>query len=86
MFEVDGINIRDMQEAVPPDAEVDKGSLDARFDVDDASFVDVANVAFLAGPFDIQFFKHAIFDDGDSAFLRLEDVNEHFLFHCIPST
>ena len=75
------IDVRDVQEAVAADAEIDERRLDARLDVDDAALVDVADVALVAGALDVEFFEHAVFDDGDAAFLRLEDVDEHFLLH-----
>ena len=75
-FEVAGsrrLDVGDVQEAVAADAEIDERRLDARLDVDDAALVDVADVALVAGALDVQFFEHAVLEDGDAAFLRLED-------------
>src|SRR5262249_38779045 len=72
------LDIGDVQEAVAAHAEVNEGRLDARLDVDDASLVDVVDVALVAGPLDVQFLQHSILEDGDAAFLRLEDVDQHY--------
>src|SRR5205085_839576 len=73
------VYVRDVQEAIAANAEVHKCGLDRRLDVDDSALIDVTDIAFLTGPLDIEFFKHAVLDDRDPAFLRLEDVNQHFL-------
>lgn len=71
-----------MQKAVATDAEIHKGGLDTRLDIDDAAFVDIPHIAFLAGPLNVQFFEDPIFDDGNPAFLGLQNIDEHFfLFH-----
>jgi len=81
LAEVLRLDIADMEEAVAADAEIDEGGLDARLQIDDASFIDVADVRFLAGAFDIELFEESIFNDRDPAFLRLRDIDEHFAFH-----
>jgi hypothetical protein len=68
-------DIRDMEEAVAADAEIDKGSLDARFDIHDSAFVDIADVTFVTGAFNIQFLENAILHNGNPAFLGLQYVN-----------
>src|SRR5205085_361920 len=78
------LHVRDVQEAVAADAEVHERRLDARLDVDDAALVDVAHVALVAGPLHVQLFQDAVFDDGDAALLRLEDVNQHLFLHVYP--
>src|SRR5262249_17000724 len=70
-----------VQEAIAADAKVHERGLDARLDVYDSALVDVAHVAFVASSLDVQLLQHAIFQDGDAAFLGLKDVDEHFLFH-----
>jgi hypothetical protein len=70
-----------VQEAIATDAEVNKRGLNARLDVDDPTFVNVADVALVAGSLHIKLFENSVFQNGDTALLRLEDVNEHFLFH-----
>ena len=74
--EILGLDVADVQEAVPPDPEVHKGRLNAGFDIDDASLVDVAHQVVLAGSLDIQFLQQAVLDNGDSALLRLGYVVE----------
>src|SRR5439155_20696825 len=69
------LDIRNVQEAVATDAEVDKGSLNTRLDVNDPSFVDVTDVAFLAGALHIQLLENAVLDDGDPALFGLEHIN-----------
>ncbi len=78
---VGGIDVGDVQEAVAADAEIHERRLDARFDVDDAALVNVADVTLLAGAFDVQFFEASVFDDRDPAFLGLQDIDQHFFFH-----
>src|SRR5262249_40548295 len=69
--------IRDVQETVAANAEIDKRGLDAGLDVDDPAFVDVADIALLAGTLDVQLFENPILDNGDPAFLRLQHINKH---------
>jgi hypothetical protein len=81
---VSGLDVGDMEETVTAHAKIDEGRLDARLNVDDAPLVDVADVAFVAGPFHVQFFQHAVFEDGNATFLGLQDVDEHFFLHAFP--
>src|SRR5262245_57709103 len=81
MFVIGRINIRNVQETVSTDSKVNKGGLNAGFDIDDSSLVDIADVAFLTGSFDIEFFEQAVFNNRDPTFLRLEDVDQHFFLH-----
>ena len=81
MLVVNGIDVRHVQEAVSADAEIDEGRLNARLDVDDPPLINVVHITFLARSFDIKFFESSVFHNGDAAFLRLEDVDEHFLLH-----
>ena len=81
LAEVLRLDVADVQESVAAHAEIDERRLDAGFDVDDHPFVDVAHVIVLPAAFDVQFFEHSVFDDGDAAFLRLGDVDQHFLLH-----
>src|SRR5262249_52029748 len=75
------IDVGDMEEAVAPDAEVNERRLNARLDVDDAALVDVSDVTFLTRAFDIQLLEHAVLDNRDAAFLGLQNIDQHFLFH-----
>jgi hypothetical protein len=77
-------DVADVEEAISTNAEIDEGGLDTGFDVYDFAFVDVTDVVFCAAAFYVEFFEDAIFDDGNPAFLGLEDVDEHFLFHGGP--
>src|SRR5262245_49878286 len=81
LAEVLRLDVADVQEPVAADAEIDEGGLDAGLQVDDASFVDVADVRFLTSTFDVQLFEESIFNDRNPAFLRLRDIDEHFAFH-----
>lgn len=84
-FEVAVIILRfdvgDVKEAVAADREVNERGLDRRLEVDDLSFVDIPGIALETGAFDIKLLEDAIFDDGDTAFLGLEHVDEHFFLH-----
>ena len=64
-----------MQKSIAADAEVDEDGLDARFEIDDFSFVDVADIVVLARPFDVQLFKPPVFDDRDPTFLGLRCID-----------
>jgi hypothetical protein len=75
------LDIADMEETISADSEVDEGSLDAGFDIDDFAFIDISNPIVLAGPFCVEFFENTVFQQCDSAFLRLGDIDEHFLLH-----
>jgi hypothetical protein len=55
----------DVQEAVPPDAKVDKRRLNARLDVDDFALVDIAHVVVAARPLHIELLERPILNDGD---------------------
>ena len=70
-----------MQEAIATDSKVNEGCLNTRFEIDDLSLVDVANVIVLTGTLDVELFKRAVFNDGDAALFRLRHVDEHFFFH-----
>src|SRR5207248_2241058 len=61
------VNVGDVQEAVPADAEVDERRLDARLDVDDTTLIDVADVTLLTRSFDVQLLEYAVLDDRDAA-------------------
>jgi hypothetical protein len=77
-------DIADMQESVAADAEIDEGSLNAGFDVDNFTFVDVSDVVFCTAAFYVELFEDAVFDDRNPTFLGLQDIYEHFLFHDEP--
>ena len=81
LAEILRLDVADVQEAVAADAEIDERRLDARLQVDDLALVDVADEIALAGALDVELFEHAVFNDRDPAFLRLRDVDQHFLFH-----
>ena len=71
-----------MQKSVAAQPEVDERRLDRRLDVGDAALVDIADVSRGAGPLHVKLFEHAVFQEGDSAFLALGDVDQHFFCHC----
>jgi hypothetical protein len=79
--EVLGFDVTDVQEPISTDAEIDEGSLDARFDIDNLSFVDVPDPVVLAGAFGVEFFEDSILEKGNAAFFRLRNIDEHFLLH-----
>src|SRR5439155_7366080 len=78
------LHVRDVQEAVAAHAEIDERRLDARLDVNDPALVDVADVALVTGPFDVQLLKDTVLEDGDAALLGLHHVDQHFLLHAVP--
>ena len=77
------LDVADMEEAVATDAEIDEGRLDAGLQVDHHSLVDIAHVTVLAGPFYVQLFQDAVFNDRNPAFLRLGNVDQNFFFHVL---
>ena len=81
LAEVSRLDVAYVQKSVAAHAEVDERRLDTGFKVDHHSLVDVSYIAVLAGSFDIQLLQHTVFNDGNPAFFRLRDVDEHFLFH-----
>src|SRR5262249_47024692 len=81
---IGGFYVGNVQEAVAAYAEIHKCRLDARLDVNDAAFVDIADVALVARSLDVQLFQHAVFQDGNPALLRLQDVDQHLLLHVFP--
>ena len=81
LAEILGLDVADVQEPISADAEIDERRLDARLDVDDFAFIDIADVIILAGSLDIEFFEYAVFHDRNAAFLRLRNVDQHFLLH-----
>src|SRR5262249_26030470 len=69
------LHIGHVQKTVAPDTEIHERCLNTRLNVDDAALVNIADVTLLTGAFDVQFFQNAILDNGDPAFLGLQDVN-----------
>jgi len=70
-----------MQEPVATDAEIHERGLDARFQIDNSPLIDVADIVVRTGPLDVKLFQQAVLHNGDAAFFRLGDVNQHFIFH-----
>jgi hypothetical protein len=78
-----GLDVGDVEEAVPADREVDERGLDRRLEVDDPPLVDVPGVALVTGPLDVKLLQDAVLDDGDPALLGLEHVDQHFFLHAV---
>ncbi len=76
-----GLDVTDVQEAVAADTKVDEGCLDAGFQIDNFSFVDIACIVVLTGPLGVQFFEHTVFENRNPTFLRLRNVDQHFFSH-----
>ena len=76
-----GLHIRNVEEPVASDGEIDEGGLNCRLEVDDFALVDVTRVTLVAGSFDVELLEGAILDDGDAAFLGLEHIDQHFFLH-----
>ena len=70
-----------MKKTIASYTEVNEGGLNAGFDIDNLTFVNIANPVVLTGPFRVQLFKNSVLQQCDSAFLHLGDIDEHFLFH-----
>jgi hypothetical protein len=75
------LDVRDVQEAVAADGEIDERRLDRRLEVNDLALVDVTGVTLVTRALDVQLLKHAVLDDGDAALLGLEHVDQHFFLH-----
>ena len=81
--EVLGMQVRDVEEAVALESEVDECRLDGGLHVDDAALVDVAHVGLGAGSLLVDLLQAAILDDRDAALLSRLAVDQHFaLGHC----
>jgi hypothetical protein len=76
-----GLHIRDVEKPVASDGEIDEGGLNRRLEVDNFALIDVTRVTLVAGSFDVELLEGAILDDGDTAFLGLEHIDEHFFLH-----
>jgi hypothetical protein len=76
-----GLHVGDVQKAVTADGEIDERGLNRRLEIDDLALVDVAGIALVASTLEVQLLKDAILDDGNSAFLGLEHVDQHFFLH-----
>jgi hypothetical protein len=78
-----GLDVRNVQEAVAADREINEGRLDRRLEVDDPALVNIARVALMAGALHIKLLEDAVLDDGDPTFLGLEHIDEHFFLHAV---
>ena len=79
---VTGFDVGDVEKSVSANGKVNEGRLDGWFEVYNSAFVNIPCVGLVTGTFDVKFFQHAIFNDGDSALLGLEHIDEHLFFHC----
>ena len=79
-------NITDMQKSVTTNPKIDERRLDTGFDINDPPLVDVADIIFETVSLDLKLLQYSIFNDGNSTFLRLEDIHQHFFFHYSPLT
>jgi hypothetical protein len=50
------LNVADVQKTIAAHAEIDESRLNARLQIDDAAFINIADVVVLTRPFDIQLF------------------------------
>ena len=74
-------DVGDVEETVATDGKIDESGLNGGLKVDHLALVDISGIAFVAGSFDVQLLQDAVFDDGDTALLGLEDVDQHFFLH-----
>jgi len=58
------------------EAEIHEGGLNGRLDVGDAALVDVTDVGGGTGPLHVEFLEPPIFQQCNSTFLPLGDVNK----------
>ena len=70
-----------MKESVTAYAKIDESRLNARFYVYDSPFVNVSDIRFLTSSLHIELLQDSILYDGYPAFFRLENIDQHFLFH-----
>jgi len=71
-----------VEESISANRKVNEGGLDGWFEVYNSAFVNIPCVGLVTGTFNVKFFQNAIFNDGDSALLGLEHIDEHLFFHC----
>src|SRR5262249_20924873 len=81
MFVILVFDVADVEDPVAADPEVDEGRLDAGLNIDDPPLVDVPHEVFETVALDVELFENRVLDDGNPAFLRLQRIDEHFLFH-----
>jgi hypothetical protein len=82
-IEILRFHVRDVQEAISTHRKVDERGLDSRLQVDDSPFINIARVALVTGALHVKLFEDTILNDGDTAFLGLKHVDEHFLLHAV---
>ena len=68
-------DVANVEKSVSPDAKVHKRRLDARFEIDDDAFVNIADVVVLIRSFDVQLFQNSVLDDRNPALFRLRDID-----------
>jgi hypothetical protein len=78
-----GLDVRDVEEAIAADREIDESGLYGRFEIDDLALVDIPGVAFVARALDIQLLENAVFNNSNTALLGLQDIDQHFFFHAV---
>jgi hypothetical protein len=77
------LDVRDMEKSISTNREVDERGLNCRLEIDNLPLVDIARIALVAGPLDVQFLEDAVLDDGNPAFLGLKYIDQHFFFHAV---
>ncbi len=75
---------KNVEEPVLLEPDVDERGLDAADDVDDAAFVDVADVTVLVDALNVVLFEGLILQDGYPAFLRFLRIDDDLAFHDKP--
>ncbi len=81
LAEILRFDVTDVQETVASYAEIDEGSLNAGFEIDDPAFVDIPYVIILAGAFNVELFENSVLDDRNPALFGLRYVDQHLLLH-----
>ncbi len=75
------LHVADMQKTVSAHPEIDERRLNARLQIDNHALVDIADVIVLGFSLNVKFFQDFVFDNRDTTFFGLSDIDQHFLCH-----
>ena len=77
------LDVGDVENPVAAHRKINERRLNRGFEIHDSAFIDIPGETLVAGALDVKLFEDAVFDDGDTAFLGLEHVDQHFFLHTI---
>jgi hypothetical protein len=78
LLQIRRLDVTDVQKTVFADPKIHKTRLNTWFDIGNESLVNVTDVTDFTGSLNVEFFEFVVLHESDTAFLFLNDVNEHF--------